>query len=302
MLFYATFDKSVSVEWNKKKAGYFTWYLIQGLRRVDSWIGRPLARLVRWLEAKAFAGLDDIHEMRLSDAEEDYFVFTPLLSCFILVVPFPYAAWIWDTAAIDRSMPAADRRRIMLFYHRCVQRHLYAQGQGKRFLSKNATFAPFIGSLLELYPDARFVLCLRDPVKVVPSQLSSLREGMELFVNNPYDERFRDRLIGQLLNDYRALMETPIPPGQGGRVAMQRLKTNVAGEVAALYEKLGVQMSAQYSQRLIALGAAANEFRSGHRYELSDFGLDEASLREAFADVYAGLPVDAAPAVSEGGS
>ena len=33
VLFYATFDKSVSVEWNKKKAGYFTWYLIQGLRR-----------------------------------------------------------------------------------------------------------------------------------------------------------------------------------------------------------------------------------------------------------------------------
>jgi len=33
VLFYATFDKSVSVEWNKKKAGYFTWYLLQGLRR-----------------------------------------------------------------------------------------------------------------------------------------------------------------------------------------------------------------------------------------------------------------------------
>ncbi len=33
VLFYATFDKSVSVEWNKKQAGYFTWYLLQGLRR-----------------------------------------------------------------------------------------------------------------------------------------------------------------------------------------------------------------------------------------------------------------------------
>jgi len=33
VLFYATFDKSVSVEWSKKQAGYFTWYLLQGLRR-----------------------------------------------------------------------------------------------------------------------------------------------------------------------------------------------------------------------------------------------------------------------------
>jgi len=33
VVFYATFDRSVSIEWNQKKAGYFTWYLIQGLRQ-----------------------------------------------------------------------------------------------------------------------------------------------------------------------------------------------------------------------------------------------------------------------------
>ena len=33
VVFYATFDNSVSVEWNQRQAGYFTWYLLQGLRR-----------------------------------------------------------------------------------------------------------------------------------------------------------------------------------------------------------------------------------------------------------------------------
>jgi hypothetical protein len=33
VVFYATFDNNVSVEWSKRKAGYFTWYLLQGLRR-----------------------------------------------------------------------------------------------------------------------------------------------------------------------------------------------------------------------------------------------------------------------------
>ena len=33
VVFYATFDRSVSIEWNQKKAGYFTWYLLQGLRQ-----------------------------------------------------------------------------------------------------------------------------------------------------------------------------------------------------------------------------------------------------------------------------
>ncbi len=275
--------------------------VIKGIARVDGWIGKPLARLVRWLEAKAFAGLDDIHDMSLTDAEEDYFVFTALLSCFILVVPFPYADWIWNTAAIDRSMTQTERKRVMQFYHRCVQRHLYAHGQNKRFLSKNASFAPFITSLLELYPDARFVLCLRDPLEVVPSQLSSLTEGMEFFVNNPYDVRFRDRLIGQLSRDYRAAIEAPIPPGQGERVAMRRLKSDLAGEVTALYRKLGLQMSARYGQRLIALGTAANEYRSRHEYRLGDFGLDEPGLREAFADVYAALPADISGPAGSGG-
>lgn len=33
VVFYATFEERVSVEWSQKGAGYFTWYLLQGLRR-----------------------------------------------------------------------------------------------------------------------------------------------------------------------------------------------------------------------------------------------------------------------------
>lgn len=46
IIFYSTLERKVSVEWNTKGSGYFTWFLIQGLRR-----GLPLDELKRFVQA-----------------------------------------------------------------------------------------------------------------------------------------------------------------------------------------------------------------------------------------------------------
>ena len=45
---------------------------------------------------------------------------------------------IWDETTSVDDMPSALRQRIMGFYRSCIQRYLYAAGEGRTYLAKNA--------------------------------------------------------------------------------------------------------------------------------------------------------------------
>ena len=263
--------------------------IIRAIGKIDRRIGAPLAGVLQRVEQKAFGTLDDVHSMSLGDAEEDYFVFMPVLSCFILIVPFPYSQWLWDVGQFDERLTATARQELMRYYRRCVQKHLYASEPGKRFLSKNASFPPLTRSLVAEFPDARFVMCLRDPLEVVPSQLSSLRDGMAFFGNDPYDHGFRDKMIDQLAYYYRNLVETSIPQEQRVWVEMGQLKSNLSAGVETIYQALGLAMPDEYRQHLISLSGDARDYRSSHDYQLDEFDLDAEGLRARFADSIAAL-------------
>lgn len=263
--------------------------LVRAIAAVDARLGAPLGKLIGWIERRAFAGLADVHGTSLTDAEEDYFVFMPILRCFILVVPFPYAPWVWNMGRFDERVASAERARIMRYYAGCIRRHLYVHGAHRRYLCKNASFAPLLGSLAATFPDARFVFCVRDPLEVVPSQLSSLREGMALFGNDPYDEAFRDRMIGLLLHYYEQLLLAPPPQARFQIVVMDQLRTDVYATVSNLYEQLQLPLSAEFDTLLAAHARAARAYQSAHQYSLDEYGLDAARLRQQFARVRAEL-------------
>ena len=63
------------------------------------------------------------------------------------------------------------------FYRECVRRQLYLNGGGKIHLAKNPLWAGRVASLLESFPDARFVVNLRDPRDTIPSLLKLVKSG-----------------------------------------------------------------------------------------------------------------------------
>jgi len=87
-----------------------------GLSRIDTLIGRPGARVLSWIERRIFAALDDVHAMSLTTPEEDYFALMPILSCFILALPFPGFEHLWRIGRFDQALPDAERQRILDFY------------------------------------------------------------------------------------------------------------------------------------------------------------------------------------------
>ena len=261
--------------------------LVLALARLDQVIGGPIARLAAWLGRRA-TPMDDIHPISLAEPEEDFLCLMPIAACFLLIVPFPRSSWLWRTARLDTDVSAVDRRRMMRFYRRCIQKHLYVFGRGKRFLSKNASFSGAPRALLDEFPGARILYTVRDPAETVPSQLSALRPALRACGFPEIDDRFRDALADLLAYYYSHLYAAA--RDNAGRMAMLYnvdLRENLADAVSGAMARVDLPVSESFARRLDELSAASRTHRSRHEYSLEEFGLSSADIRRRFEAAYA---------------
>ncbi len=257
--------------------------------RADRLLGQPVTRLARWVGRTTLSSMDDIHELRMDAPEEDFLCLMPVAACFLLVVPFPYLEHLWRVAHFDVAMNDRDRRALMRYYRRCVQKHLYVFGEGKRYLAKNPSFSGMAESLLETFPDARIIACTRDPVATIPSQLSSLRPGLAACGFREFPAELRDRLIATLYFYYEHLGNVATQePSRMTFIGNDELKNDLKIAIETAFENIGIELSPEFADQLEHEAVKSRDFRSGHRYSLDDYGLDETELRDRFAGVVPG--------------
>lgn len=259
-------------------------YFWLGVAALDRRLGGPLARTLRWCESRALGRLDDVHPTALAAPEEDYWTLMPLLSCFVLVVAFPRADWLWRMARFDRDMPARERDRLVRWYRRCLQRHLYVHGAGKTLLSKNAAFAGMATTLVEAFPDCRLVICERDALSVIESQFRSLDAAMCAFETERHEPAFRDRLIDCLDFYYANLDRAAAAAGTGrcARTPIHALSRDPQRAVQEIYSMLERPVPADVT--LAAREHAAGGAPSPREPRpLARWGLDPAEIGRRFA-------------------
>lgn len=116
---------------------------------------------------------DKIHRFKLRSPEEDEYLFTHKFSTLKI---WSFSAMVDEAEPYiyyDEKIPENDNNRIMDFYESCLQRHYFYHGQyRKHYLSKNPNFSPAIKSLLNKFPDAKFIYLIRNPLEAVPSHIS----------------------------------------------------------------------------------------------------------------------------------
>ena len=260
----------------RKLVGALTW--------VDQKIGRPAARLGSWIGRRWLSSMDDIHPLSLAEPEEEFLWLMPLAACFILIVAFPRADWLWRVARFDVALEERDIRDLLQWYRGCIRRHLYVAGPEMRFLSKNASFSGMADSLLREFPDARILYTMRAPDAVVPSQLSSLRPGLALCGFPQYSDAFRDRLLDLLAFYYRHLAS--VAAENRDRMAMiynDDLRDNLESAVLDALAKTGLAATDEFRKELSDAATVSRGFKSGHSYTLDEFGLDSTTLASRFA-------------------
>ncbi|MCC6849901.1 MAG: sulfotransferase [Deltaproteobacteria bacterium] len=289
---------------------------VRALAALDRRLGGRVARRVAAWEERTFGPMRHIHPMSLTMPEEDDFLLTYSCASGYWIVLLPYMGEL-DFYHVD-ELPAAKRRRLMRFYAECVRRQLYVNGPDRIHLSKNPIFSGRVASLIEAFPDARIVVCVRDPGATIPSLLKLMQTGWGRRRWSAERTRRSLRLLAeQSFHTYRHPLEVlrRHPATPHAIVDYRDLVRDPADVVREVYRRLDLPSPAPEVERAPrhaepgapvpvgapAAGAHGSEARAEHRYSLEEFGLDPDAIRAELADLYTAFGWDAGRAPDDEG-
>ena len=243
-------------------------YFWNGVGRVDRILGRPMGRLILAFEARVFRDFNRMHKVGLFEPEEDDPILHNIFATGFAALVLPFRADVLPLVFFDEHMPAPNQDRIMAFYKRCVQRHLYAFGRDRIFLSKNPSFSFKIDAVCRTFPDARFVALVRNPLEAVPSSFSFLSYFYDVFCSRLADSPSQ-AFIHELLSAWYRVPSPKLRALPEDRHLIQRYEALVADPGAtalACLQRLGYGADHATRDRLAAETGKARGFKSGHRY------------------------------------
>ena len=258
-----------------------------GLVAFDRSVGRPLARLVEWAEKKWFGGWDDMHPMRFDQPEEDdgFFVYTFVTEAIFLL--FLHVEELWGAGFPD-ALPPADRRGVMGFYKSCLQRRLFVSAPSQTMLSKATQSSGAVESLLETFPDAKFITIIRHPYKSVASHVSVFwpvwqAHSPELPKDSPVSKSYALLAVRWYQHLYQFRLK--VNPGQYYCIDYRDLARDPLAALERVYAHFGWTMSETFRAKLADATQRQGEFRSQHEYTLEEFGLSREWLQAELGEI-----------------
>ncbi len=261
------------------------------IRAVASWderfFGGWLEKRVSTWEEKRYRRMREIHEMGLRVPEEDDIVFYYSCASGFWITKMPYMGDL-DFYYVDER-PPHKRRRLMRFYRDCVRRQLILNGTGRIHLSKNPVFAGRIESLLEAFPDARFVVPVRNPLETIPSLLKLMRTGWKQL---DWDEARMKRclriLADQSFHTYRYPLEvlSRHPETPHAVVDYRDVVADPAAAIEGVYRELELPLTPAYRDVLLSEGKRVRQHKTSHAYSLEEFGLEIDEIHTRLTDLF----------------
>ena len=257
--------------------------VLRALGTLDKALGGYGRNAINRLITSGAGDFNDIHEVGLDIPEEDYLWLLPTGSCFILLFAFPFAAWLKQIGMLHRA-DESTRQQVLDYYQRCLQKQLYCSPKGTRILSKNAAFASWTGALRERFPDAQFVICVREPHSALSSQLSSLKSARALFATDP-DGSVTQQILSEIFaSNYRYLHEQLVDAerSQIALVDQADLKADSAGVIQQTLNSLSLPISDQLGETLNALSGPHQSTHQHHASKKSENNEIDVCLRTTY--------------------
>jgi hypothetical protein len=250
-------------------------------------LGGAIERRVRAWEERRYGAMRKVHKMGLTEPEEDDLVFYYSCASGFWITKMPYMGDL-DFYYVDR-WPPRKRRRLLRFYRDCIRRQLYLDGEEKIYLSKSPVFAGRVASLIEAFPDARFVVPLRNPYETIPSLLKLMRLGWRRL---DWDEERQRRCLAVLADQSFSTYRHPLevleehPEVPRSIVDYREAVADPGRTIEGIYRDLGIPIAPAYREVLLEEGKRAKRHVSGHAYSLEEFGLEADEIRARLGDLF----------------
>jgi hypothetical protein len=169
-----------------------------------------------------------------------------------------------------------------------ARRDLQPGAHARTWVLKSPVHQMRLETLFAVYPDARVIQTHRDPVRVVPSAVSTVATGRWLRSDTVDVAAVAQSVafgMSMLLNGVAAQRSAgALPEDQIADLQYVDLLRDPASAIAATYERLGLPAGDDLPARITGYLAARPQDKHGtHRYSAADFGFDVDQLRTQFA-------------------
>ena len=262
-------------------------WVIRRVASLDRQLGGHLERRVQAWNERHYAAMREIHEMGITNFEEDDIVFYYSLASGYWITKMPYMGDL-DFYYVD-EWPKRKRERLMRFYRNCIRRQLYLNRGDLVHLSKNPIFSGRVEALIETFPDARIVVLVRNPYETIPSLLKLVRTSWKkLAWEESRQRRCLEFLAHQAFHTYRHPLEVleSMPEVPHAVVDYRDLLSEPAATIEGIYRDLGLEITPSYREVLLGEGKRARKHKTGHRYSLEEFGLEADAIHSELAELF----------------
>ncbi|MGE0742501.1 MAG: sulfotransferase [Hyphomonadaceae bacterium] len=204
-----------------------------------------------------------------------------------------YSAW-WEVPNYNALLYSTDFRAVYE-EERQVLQALQSRRRRDRWVLKTPAHIAWMDQLIEVFPDALFVQCHRDPAKIIPSLSNNLTVWRRTFSDEVKPSDFG--MMEHQAEGLRKLAAMRRRPGIEERFYDAHYLDVQKDPFAVLrgcYEKFGIAFT---PQREATVRAWMDEDRASHAkgpkhaYGLSEFGLDLEKIDRVYADYYADFNV-----------
>lgn len=260
--------------------------IIRGVARFDrkllgGWLNRKMERL-----DYNVLGRLPMHRMGLHLVDEDEGWFIHNWTSIFLVFVFPDIHSFKPYFYFDTQLNPRQKHQAMRFYQACIKRHVYFHG-GKRYVAKSPAFSVKLETLLEYFPEARFIYLARNPVDMVASKTNYFAFCWQYFNDlEPYP--FRDFLLNFTRHWYLYPLTVfeRLPKEQYLVFKYGQLTQNLDAVVHDIYEQFDLQITPSFASTLKGAVESANQYVSKHRYSLAEMDYSPELVYENYREIF----------------
>ena len=222
-----------------------------------------------------------IHPMGAHEPEECVALFTNVFRTLQYNVQYRvpgYVEWLRDQD--PRIAYGQYKQQLQL-----VHRH---RSHGKRFALKDPTHSVFVDTIVELFPNARFVFTHRDPAQTVSSLCSLYAYTRALFSDDVDPHALGPEIMASYLPESleRAVQRVDqLPPGRVAHVRAPELFTDPVAAMEQAYRDLEIDFTEGARLGMQALlDADAQKPKDVHVHSPEGFGLTRDGIRDRLSD------------------
>jgi len=260
---------------------------IRFILKLSSFVGSPIQKAVESFD-RLMNEIYSMHETGLFTFEQDSQLFYHTWSSFNLFAIFPFPDHVKKYIYYDQMVSEREQRNHFGYYRKVLQRHIYLS-PGMRYLSKNPDFTPAVNTLLNEFPNAKFINLVRPPEQMLPSSVNLWASNWKAYGTPRKGYPFKD-VVKEYAHHWYAYPHqelSGLPDDQYSVVFFENLVDDPGQEVARLYRQFGLDLSNEFQDILEEETINSRQFTSENNYSLHHMDLDIDMIKDEFAPALA---------------